>query len=204
MTTTSPKSDERQSSWRTSAGQSCLVIVDVQEQLFVAVPSGPRVEANIALLLDVADALEIPVIVTEHMAEKIGRTITPLSSRFPKGAEIVAKSYFAATDEPTFSNAITAMAASGRTTFLVTGMEAHVCVQQTALGLTHLGHTVMIAADAVGSRDHEDKTIAIERLRDRGCEIVTAEAIAFEWLERGDTPAFRKLLRTIRDRRTIT
>lgn len=187
--------------WRSRASASCLVIVDVQEKLFVAVQSGADVEANIGLLIDVADALDIPVIVTEHMSEKIGPTIPGLKSRLGDEATIVAKSHFAAPDEPAFVDTINDMARQGRTDFLITGMEAHVCVQQTALGLLHMGHTVRIAADSVGSRDHGDRTVALERMRGRGCDIVTTEAIVFEWLERGDTPAFKKMLRTIRDRR---
>lgn len=187
--------------WRANAANACLVIIDVQEKLFLAMSAGAQVEANIGLLLDVTDALDIPVIVTEHMVDKIGPTIGSLTSRFPGNVQVVSKTHFSASDEPMFIDAVNEMAKQGRSDFLVTGLEAHVCVQQTALGLAEMGQTVRIAVDATGSRDQEDKAIAMDRMRGRGCDITSTEAIAFEWLERGDTPAFKKMLRTIRDRR---
>lgn len=186
---------------RSRADEACLIVVDVQEKLFVAIPSGPRVEANIGLLLDAADALGLPVLVTEHMAGSIGPTRRPVSERLPGNAAVVAKTHFSGWDEPGVRDRVEALVATGRRDFAICGLEAHVCVQQTALGLRDAGYTVRIVADAVGSRDYEDREIALQRMRGAGCDIVTTEAIAFEWLERGDTPAFKKLLRTIRDRR---
>jgi len=189
---------------RSSAERSVLVVVDVQERLFVAVPSGPKVAANIGLMLDVADALEMPVVVTEHMAGSIGHTIAELRDRLPERAEIVAKTHFSAWDEQGFRDTSATLKDNGRTDYAVCGMETHVCVQQTALGLLAGGNTVRIVADACGSRDFEDRAVALDRLRAAGADIVTAESLAFEWLRRGDTPAFKKLLRTIRDRRNET
>ena len=186
---------------RSSAESAALVIVDVQERLFIAIPTREKVAANIGLMADVAGALDMPVVVTEHMAGSIGHTVADVVERLPDGIETVAKSHFSAWDERGFCDAIAALAANGRTDFAICGMETHVCVQQTALGLLAGGHTVRVVVDACGSRGHEDRAVAIERLRDAGADIVTAEAIAFEWLRRGDTPAFKKLLKTIRDRR---
>ncbi|MEQ8664318.1 MAG: isochorismatase family protein [Rhodospirillales bacterium] len=186
---------------RSRAGEASLIVVDVQEKLFVAIPSGPKVEANIGLLLDAADALDMPVTVTEHMAESIGPTRGPVTERLPKGAALIAKTHFSGWDEPKVRAHLESLAAAGHGDFAICGLEAHVCVQQTALGLLEAGHRVRIVADAAGSRDYEDRSLALERMRDAGCDIVSTEAIAFEWLERGDTPAFKKLLRTIRDRR---
>lgn len=186
--------------YRSRAEAACLIVVDVQEKLFDAIPSGPRVEKNIGLLLDSAAALDLPVVVTEHMPQKIGATRAPVAARLPESASIVEKSNFAAWDEPAFRDRIEALSAAGRRDFAVCGMESHVCVQQTALGLLSAGFAVRVVADATGSRDHEDRSIAIERMRHLGCDIVSAEALVFEWLERGDTPAFKNMLRTIRDR----
>lgn len=176
-------------------------MIDIQEKLFVAIDQGARVEANVGLLIDVADALDMPVIITEHMTDKIGKTLPNIRERLNDSAIVIAKSHFSASDEPTFIEAINRLAGEGRNDFLITGMEAHVCVQQTALGLHHLGHTVRVAADAVGSRDPGDLAVSLDRMRGRGCDIVTAESIAFEWLERGDSPAFKKMLRIIKNRR---
>ena len=186
---------------RSRAGESCLIVIDVQEKLFVAIPSGPRVEANIGLLLDTADALDMPVLVTEHMAESIGATRGPVMARLPRSAEVLAKSHFSGFDEPDVRTRIEAHAVAGRNDFAICGLEAHVCVQQTALALREAGHRIRIVADATGSRDYEDRELALERMRRAGCDVVSTEALVFEWLERGDTPAFKKLLRTIRDRR---
>ena len=86
----------------------------------------------------------------------------------------------------------------GRGQIVLCGMETHVCVLQTALDLRHAGWEVFVAADAVGSRREASRSLGLERMRDRGVDIVDSEMIVFEWLERAATEDFRRLVALIR------
>jgi nicotinamidase-related amidase len=77
-------------------------------------------------------------------------------------------------------------------------METHVCVGQTVLDMLAHDQTIMLVADAVGSRQARTRDIAIDRMRAAGAEIVTQEMIAFEWLERGDAPEIKDVLRILK------
>jgi len=85
--------------------------------------------------------------------------------------------------------------AFGRRQIVITGSETHVCVLQTALDLLARGKEVFVVAEAVGSRRPEDKALALERLRQAGCVIVSREMVAFEWLHRAGTDLFRGVSR---------
>ena len=82
-----------------------------------------------------------------------------------------------------------------RRQIVLTGTEAHVCVLQTALGLRALGKEVFVVAEAVGSRRATDKELALARLRQAGCSIVSREMVAFEWLHKAGTDQFRQISR---------
>ncbi|RMD61820.1 MAG: isochorismatase family protein [Alphaproteobacteria bacterium] len=178
------------------AAASCLIVVDVQTRLVAAVSEAPRVIANARLLLDAAAHLDVPVLATEQYPEGLGATVPALadalapSARFPKIT-------FAAAADAAFVERLRALK---RPQVVLLGMEAHVCVLQSALGLLREGMTVYVVADAVASRDPADARAAVDRLVRAGAHIVTAEMVVFEWLERADTPAFRALLPALKAR----
>ena len=78
---------------------------------------------------------------------------------------------------------------------MVCGTESHVCVQQTVLDLLAAGRDVAVVEEAIGSRQARDKALALERMRQHGANIVSREMVAFEWLSKAGTPAFRSLLK---------
>ena len=86
----------------------------------------------------------------------------------------------------------------GRGQIVLAGMETHVCVLQTALPLLEVGYQVFLVADATGSRRPSDRNAAMARLAQADGIVVTAEMVLFEWLERGDTPTFREILKLIK------
>jgi nicotinamidase-related amidase len=87
-----------------------------------------------------------------------------------------------------------------RRAIVLTGMEAHVCVLQTALGLQQEGFHVFIVADAVGSRQARqlDRELALRRMEQAGCISVTTETVLFEWTEQGTDARFRDVLATVK------
>jgi len=179
------------------ADASILVVVDVQEPFAKAMADRQSVAKNIATLIHVARIVEAPVIVTEQNREKLGPTVAELSSVLGelKAYQPIDKMAFSCCASEQF---IKQVYDSGRDTLVLTGMEAHVCVQQTALDALNLGYKVHIVSDAVTSRRREDWTIAIEKLRHAGAVISSMEMVAYEWLERGDTPQFKAAMQHLR------
>jgi isochorismate hydrolase len=93
------------------------------------------------------------------------------------------------------SGALASEPAFAKTQFVLCGIEAHVCVLQTAVDLRAMGREVFVVNEATGSRRASDKTLALERLRAHGAEIVSREMVAFEWLHESGTPLFKDVSR---------
>lgn len=179
------------------AETSALVSIDVQERLAPAMAPGIRREAlaGIEVLLRAAGELAVPVVATEQYPKGLGETLPEVREWMPGSATTVVKESFSCCDEAAFTDAI---GAAGRSQLVLVGMEAHVCVLQTAVQLREAGYTVVVAADAVCSRSTENKTNALERLRMEGVVVASVESVLFEWLRRAGTDAFRSLSKLIR------
>ena len=176
------------------SGRSILLVVDVQERLAPAISESERVIDRISVLLKAARELDVPVLATEQYSKGLGSTVAPLAALLPLDG-VVEKIHFNAALEPGFVDRLRGL---DRTQIVVTGTEAHVCVLQTTLGLKAAGFDCFLVADAVGSRDPDNRLFGMERMRANGVEIVTAEMVMFEWLCRAGTPAFKRVLPLIR------
>jgi len=169
-----------------TADSTVLLLIDLQERLMPAIYDGETVVARAVRLAEAARLLEVPVCATEQYPAGLGRTVPPLAA-YPRA--VLAKTAFSAVADPGFSDLLPA----GTSEIVVAGCEAHVCVLQTVLGLLEPGRRVLLAADAVGSRDPADRTAAIDRARQHGAEIVTSEMVLFEWLRDAQHPKFREV-----------
>lgn len=169
---------------------SLLLAVDLQDRLLPAIAGGAAVLANAAWLVDVAQAVGVPVLATEQYPQGLGHTAPELRSRLPAEA-IIEKLHFSAVTEGGLPQGV----AAGKTQWIVVGTESHVCVLQTVLDLLVAGMEVFVVDEAVGSRRARDKELALQRMRQNGAEIVTREMVAFEWLEQAGTPLFRDVLK---------
>ena len=176
------------------ASQSMLLIIDVQRKLAPAVNGAEACIARCRLLLAAARRLGVPILVTEHCSSRVGPTVAALRDQLDP-AEIVEKRHFNGALEPAFDRALVA---SRRRQVVVAGMEAHVCVLQTVLGLKAGGYQPVVVADAVASRQTSSCELAIGRMRDHGADIADAEMMIFEWLKVADTQAFRDILPMIK------
>ncbi|MEF8792318.1 hydrolase [Thiohalorhabdus sp.] len=179
------------------AEDSHLVIVDIQEKLAPAMPPDARREvlATVQTLLTAAKELAIPVVVTEQYPKGLGETIPEVSSHFPENAAFIAKDSFSCCGEARFTEALSA---TGRNQVVIAGMEAHVCVVQTAVELLEAGYTPFVVADGVCSRRPAHQANALDRLRALGVPVSNVESVLFEWLQRAGTDQFRQLARLIR------
>lgn len=174
---------------RLRKGSTLLLIVDVQERLMPAIHNAEQVEKNCLLLARAAAHLQIPVLMTEQNPEKLGRTWSSIREAAALTTP-VAKMRFSACEGSTHD----AIKASERDTILLCGVEAHVCVMQTALDLHDAGYAVFAARDAMGSRQIENAEIGWQRMMRAGVLPTSAESAVFELLEEAGTPDFKVLL----------
>ncbi len=222
-----------------SAARSCLLVVDMQERLVPVIEHQSAVVSSVRFLMDAAEVLSVPVVISEQYPRGLGSTVGALQSH-PATVSTFEKLTFSAAAgilelipdrlflperpevgrelEPGRSAAEVGVAnhggpeelAESRLTaqsrlshveqIVVCGIEAHVCVLQTAMDLLAAGLKVFVAVDAMGSRRASDHVHAVERLRDAGCAVVTAESVVFEWCERAGTDVFRAVSRLVRER----
>ena len=182
------------------AGLSQLVIVDMQTRLSTAMPQDAlqAVIKNCGILVAAAAMLDVLVVVTEQYPKGLGNTVPELLELLPylKPANIkpVVKITFSCMAEPKFSRQLT----RDRSQVILAGMEAHVCVLQTAMGLIETGKQVFVAEDAVISRNPANKANALARMRDAGCIISNTESIVFEWLGKAEGDNFKAISKLIR------
>jgi nicotinamidase-related amidase len=181
---------------RADRNDSLLLVVDIQSRLAPHVAGREQLLRRTDALLDAVALLGIPKLVTEHCPAQIGPLIEPMRSRFAAG-EIFEKTRFGAADHPEFVDRVRR---SGRRTIVVTGMEAHVCVMQTALGLRQHGFAVVVVSDARGSREARrlDRELALRRMERAGCAVAGTETVLFEWTRSGTDPHFRAVLAAVK------
>lgn len=168
---------------------STLLVIDVQEKLLPKIHENKEVMKSVIWVVDLAQTIGIPHLLTEHCPHKIGTTPVILRDKF-KENDIITKVYFSAVCEGNLIDKIQ----KERKQIIVAGTEAHICVQQTVLDLLELDYQIFILDSAVGTRIPNDKERALERMSKNGAEIITPDMLAFEWLEKAETPLFKEVL----------
>lgn len=183
---------------RLDPAQTLLVVVDVQEKLAAVMPkeSMARLQASTLMLLETARLLGVTVVASEQYPKGLGPTISPIADKLREmGVEPVAKSTFDALGEPGIASLVSARAARAA---VVVGMETHICVFQTARELARRGLEVHVVSDAVASRREENRTIGLGLCERAGAVVTSAEAVAFDWLGRAGTDAFKTVSKLVR------
>ncbi|MDX1969103.1 MAG: isochorismatase family protein [Planctomycetaceae bacterium] len=175
--------------------RSRVVLIDLQERLVAVIPQADRVVSAACFLAQAAALFGVPVDVSEQYPQGLGATVGALAELAPTR---VSKVRFSATECLRFPAA--SDPGGERDQILIAGVEAHVCVLQTAFDLLSLGYRVHVLADAVASRNARDGEIALSRLRDSGATISTVEAAAFEWCAGADEPQFKALSALVKAR----
>ena len=166
---------------------SLLVVIDVQNKLAPLIPDTPQIVANIVKLVRLARLLDVPVLLSEQ--ENLGETVDEIRLELTETPP-VKKLSFSCFGEERFTPRLQA---HDRHTLILTGIEAHVCVIQTALQAPS-AYRIVVVADAAASRSSFDRDAALTRLREEGVTIVSTDMLIYEWLERAGTDAFRTAL----------
>lgn len=149
---------------------------------------------NTSILIQAAQHLQIPILYTEQVPQKLGKTI-PEISVYLENALHFEKASFSCCAEQTFMNALKTL---NKKYVVVIGIEAHVCVYQTVRDLLKANYAIEIISDAIASRDIENKKIALERMKDMGATISSTEMLIFDWIKTAEHPKFREISRLVR------
>lgn len=173
--------------------KACLVVIDLQGKLAKIVDDSDAVIQNVAKLVQAMNALEIPVLWLEQIPNLLGKTSLEISQHMQ--GQPIAKKTFSAYNDVAFKEAVKA---SGRTQFIISGIETHICVYQTARQLKELGHEVEVVADAVSSRTKANKEIALTKMQALGILPTSTEMILYELLQAADHPHFRTILKLVK------
>ena len=176
------------------AENSCLMIIDVQQRLLTAMDSPRAVLSGCGLMMKSARVLDMPILVTEQYPQGLGPTVEPLAE-LADGEDTYSKIHFSSSLNTAIRGRIDQLKPDQ---IVIGGIEAHVCVLQSAIGLTEAGYNCFVAADATSSRSASNYAAAMARMREAGVEIVTSEMVVFEWLQKAGTPELKELSKILK------
>jgi nicotinamidase-related amidase len=177
-----------------TANESLLLVIDIQDRLLPAIHEGERVQNQTCVLLQAAEKLHIPAVLTEQYPKGLGQTV-PAVKAMAADSPVLEKMHFSAWSEPTIRDRI---GSTKRQQVVIAGVEAHVCVLQTALEMAAAGYRTAVVSDAISSRHPESAAVARDRMAAAGIALVTTEMCLFEWLGSASHPEFKTLSRLIR------
>lgn len=176
-----------------SKENAVLIFIDVQGRLSELADGAETLFKNLHRLLEGMKVLDMPVIVTEQIPEKLGATrdeFQPFITVPP-----VIKTSFSCCGEPAF---LKSLEKTGRRHVILCGIETHVCVYQTAINLLAAGYDVYAVSDAVSSRDPANKELALRRMEAEGVKLTGTEMLLFELLSNAKAPQFKSILQIVK------
>jgi nicotinamidase-related amidase len=169
--------------------KAALVVIDVQEKLFSLMHEKEALLDSLQRMIRGAGALGLPIVWAEQYPQGMGPTLPQLTGLLP-GAPIPKKTFSCCTHPPLQA----ALDQTGREQLLLVGIEAHVCVYQTARGLLAQGKHVEVVADCVSSRTKANRKLGLQRIAQEGGRITSVEMALFELLGAAEGPAFKDIL----------
>ena len=175
--------------------KTAIVVVDFQERLVPAMREGASAVSSAAKLIAGSNAIGCPILVTQQYTKGLGDSVSEIKEAFSPFSHIE-KSAFSAMGEPDF---VKALADTGKKTVVLCGIEAHVCILQTALDLLSTDYEVFLVTDAISSRKESDERMAVKRMMKSGVFPTTVESVLFELLENDSkSETFKTISRLIK------
>ena len=172
----------------------CLIIIDMQEKLFPVIHNKEVLLNNIEILIKGFQLFDFPILVTEQVPHKLGKTIDPISSLFENFAPIV-KSSFSCVGESKFISALDNLDSSD---IVLVGIETHVCVYQTAMDLINKNKHVEVVTNGVASRNIENHNVSLSRMDKHGVFLNTVEMLLFSIQQKAEGERFRQLIKLLK------
>jgi nicotinamidase-related amidase len=173
--------------------ETILVIVDMQDRLLKVIPNRDKLIQNIVLLAEYYRLTNTPIIVTKQI--KLGDIIDELKKY---SSRVIEKKYFSCMKEEAFRKELEKY---NRRTIVLTGIETHICILQTALDMLREGYKVIIPNDAVASQIESDHIYALKYLREKGAVIIPVESLIYMSMESPDHRNFKEILKYVKERR---
>ncbi len=177
------------------AEASALLLVDFQPAFMKAIPDIEPVLARARFLTQVAQALDVPIVVSEQIPDRMGATDSTIQALLGQATPVLAKTSFGCWGDPAWRDAVEGL---GRRQLLIAGIETHICVLQTALALLGEGYDVGIIHDAVACRPVGAHWQALGRTQQAGGALVHSESAAYEWLGDSRHPRFKSVLEIVK------
>ncbi|HOW57923.1 MAG TPA: hydrolase [Smithellaceae bacterium] len=171
-----------------------LIVIDIQGNLAQAMLDKENLFASAVKMIRGAHIFNLPVIATEQIPEKLGRTIPQINAEL-NGGGIISKESFSCWGSDIFRQELEA---HSRRQAIVLGIETHVCVYQTVLDLIAHGYDVHVVADAVSSRTAANRSIGLARMQEAGAHITSTETVLFEMLRTAADSKFKDVYKIVK------
>ncbi|QDP72990.1 hydrolase [Legionella israelensis] len=169
--------------------KSALLIIDVQEKLSPLVLNSSSMILRCQWLEKLAIKMQVPILVSEQYPQGLGGTVESLRSMI-NTKDFISKVSFSCMQEPVYTERLNQLE---KTQLILAGIEAHVCVLQTAMEMKEAGYEVFVVVDAVSSRHEVDLKYGLKRMKQAGIHLITTEMVFFEWVKKAGTPEFKAL-----------
>lgn len=177
-----------------STDNTVMLLVDVQGQLAQLMYEKEKLFQSLERLIKGMQILGVPILWMEQIPGKLGPTVADIADLMAKETPIE-KDVFSCCQEPVFMEKFDTL---GRNQILITGIETHICVFQTAYELLNKGYEVQVVSDCVSSRTKENKDIGLRRIIQSGAQITCVEMVFFELMRRAKGDAFRQVVKLIK------
>ena len=177
------------------ARRAALAVIDVQEAFRPHIPDFAEVAARCALVAHAAHLLDVPVVVTEQYPKGLGRTAAEVASVFAEDFEPVEKTAFSSCGAQEF---VARLEAAGAQQILLCGIEAHVCVNQTAHDLLARGYQVHLLTDCISSRTAQNRQVGLDKMQRSGAIPSSTELALFELMRDARHEQFKAIQRLIK------
>jgi nicotinamidase-related amidase len=171
-----------------------LLLIDIQGKLATLMHDNEKLYKNLEILIKSVNIFQIPIVWMEQMPEKLGHSIEQVSLNLPD-LKPISKHSFSCWENDEFREQIKSM---GKNQILLTGIETHICVYQTACDLISHGYDVQVVADCVSSRVYSNKILGLERINKAGGLTTSVEMILFELLKTARAEKFKEITKLIK------
>jgi nicotinamidase-related amidase len=173
--------------------KAVLVIIDMQEAFRSSISDFAETAARIALMAHAAQLLHVPIIYTEQYPKGLGRTAPEIKAVLPASVQPIEKTSFSSCGQSSFIDGL-----KGRSQVLISGIETHICVNQTAHDLLESGYEVHVLSDCVSSRSDNNKKLGLEKMQASGALLTSTEMALFELLKDSTHEQFKSIQKLIK------
>lgn len=175
--------------------RTALAVIDMQESFRGPIPDFDEIAARVARVVEGARLLGVPVVVTEQYPKGLGRTAAEIRSVLPEGFEPIEKTAFSSCGAQEFA---ARLESAGARQVLLCGIEAHVCVNQTAHDLLASGYQVHLLADCISSRSPQNRQVGLDKMRQSGALPSSTEMALFELMRDARHEQFKAIQKLIK------